>query len=189
MRNPFEKFGLLVGRGPRNQQGKRPDQFVLEDLLVALGWIGKRHVSDGILAKYTGTGDLPPALLDAVMHRWHVPSRHYKLTSNQFEALCRLAVTEHFDPTICPVCRGTAEQWRYRKGRYVPIICPECMGTGHKPFSIRAKARALAIHKNTWMQRGIDRLYGRMLDSLHTWETHGRRKIEFYMMREHRRIE
>ena len=189
MSRTLERFGQLAGQGPRNKPGRRPDQFVLEDLLVALGWIGKPHVADGLLAKYSGSDRLPQALINAVETRWKIPSRKYKLTNSQFSALCRLAITEHFDPTLCNVCQGTKEYMRWHKGTHKRIVCQGCGGTGKKPFSLRSKARALDIHKNTWGSRHLETLYQRMLDSLHQWETHGRRKVDFYLAKEHRRIE
>ena len=193
MSRNLERFGRLATSGPRNTSSRRPDQFVLEDLLIALGWIGKRHVSDGMLSKYTGTGEMPTTLIDAVRSRWKVPSRRYKLTDVEFEALVRLAITEHFDARTCHHCHGTGTTYRWHKRKYKPFSCPDCWGSGRKPFSVRAKARALGVHKNTWGLRDLEALYQRMLDSLSTWETHGRRKVDFYLMRErdleHRRIE
>lgn len=180
----LERFGMLATSGPRNQSSRGPDQFVLEDLLIALGWIQKRHVADSLLAKYTSTGELPPTLLEAVQRRWRIPSRDYKLTEKQFLALCHLAITEHFDPKICPRCRGTGERMRWHKGQLKPLNCPECSGKGRQPFSLRAKSRALNIDKATWGNRKLEQLYERMQKSLHAWETHGRRRIDAYLKRE-----
>ena len=130
MSRNLERFGRLATSGPRNTSSRRPDQFVLEDLLIALGWIGKRHVSDGMLSKYTGTGEMPTTLIDAVRSRWKVPSRRYKLTDVEFEALVRLAITEHFDARTCHHCHGTGTTYRWHKGKYKPFSCPTAGAAG-----------------------------------------------------------
>lgn len=172
----LERLALLTGRGPRNNSRFVADRFVLEDLLIAMGWIGKNHITSGILAKYTGEG-FPPALLSAMKHRWGMHAKRLKLNDGQFESLCRVAITEHFDPVICPTCKGVGEKARWHKGRFKPLPCPNCNGSGHKPFSTRAKSKALGIHKNTWKARNIDVIYGRMLGTLSSWESMCSRKM------------
>lgn len=181
MSRNLERFARLTTSGPRNRKGRTPDQFVLEDLLVALGWIGKAHVADGILAKYTGGEEIPPALFQAVRSRWRVPSRKHRLSAEEFDALCLLAISEHFNSRTCKACHGTGLSFRWHKGKYKPFSCAQCDGTGRRPFSVRSKAKAVGIHKNTWGQRDLENLYQRMLDSLRTWETHGSRKCDEFL--------
>lgn len=183
MGRTFEQLGKLVTSGPRNTSTRRAENFILEDLAVALGWIGKRHVSDSMLANYTSTSEIPDALISAVSRRWRIPARGYKLNNEQFAQLCRLAITEHFSAKLCPSCRGTGESHRMHKGIWKRIPCPSCMGSGRKPFSIRAKAAAIGVNKITWDRRQLDVLYKRMLDALSAWDSYGRRRIEFALGR------
>lgn len=173
----LERFGRLTTRGPRNRSGMSPDRLVLEDLLIALGWIGKRHVSDGLLAKYTMSGEAPNSLIEALKKRWRLASIAHRLTEQQFDLMCRLAVSEFFDPNTCRTCKGNMESFRWHKGKYKRITCPTCLGTGVSPFPMSFRSRSICIDVKTWKRRELDNLYHRMLVSLGAWESYGRRRM------------
>lgn len=177
MANILERLALLsAGSGPRNRRGTH-DRFVVEDLLVALGWIRKAHVVELLLVKYAGQDMHTPELLRMLVKRWESQAKIYKLDGEQIDSLCLLAVAEHMDDRRCTHCKGTGEVMRERKGTRLPVVCPSCGGNGRYHYSGRKKAEAVGIHKNTWRDRRIDRLYNRMLGSLGTWESYGRRHL------------
>lgn len=173
----MELIGKLVTRGPRNRSDVGSDRMVLEDLLIALGWIHKKHVSDGLLAKYTLTGEIPESLVDALKTRWRLASADYKLTDTQFDALCRLAIAEHFDPKRCSHCQGQMEYFVWTKGKHKRVVCPTCLGTGVMPFPTKTRSKAIKIDVKTWHRRDLETLYMRMLVCLGSWESYGRRRI------------
>jgi hypothetical protein len=177
MANILERLSLLSsGGGPRNRQGTH-DRFVVEDILVALGWIRKAHVVELLLVKYAGQAVHTPELLRMLDKRWHHQAARYRLDDEQVESMCLLVIAEHMDDRRCTHCRGTGEVMRERKGRRMPVVCPSCAGNGRYRYSGRKKAEAVGIHKNTWRDRRIDTLYNRMLHSLSTWESYGRKRL------------
>jgi RNase P subunit RPR2 len=179
--NILERLALLAAQGgPRNRSGNA-DRFVIEDLLIALGWLGKTHVVELLLVKYAGQDMHTPELLRMLDKRWHQQAAQYRLDEEQIESLCLLAVAEHMDDRRCTHCRGTGEVMRERKGTRLPVVCPSCGGNGRYHYSGRKKAEAVGIHKNTWRDRRIDRLYNRMLGSLGTWESYGRKRLNKYL--------
>lgn len=179
MAEVLERLGLLAtSGGPRNRRGLRVNQWIVEDLMIALGWIGKRHVVELLMVKYAGQEFRTPELLRMMRARWGGQGARYKLTDEQMDALCLLALAEHFDSRCCGHCKGTGTVTRESKGSIKPTTCPSCWGTGRYRYSIRSKASAIGIHKNTWGARRMDLLYNRMLNSLSSWESYGRRRLK-----------
>lgn len=171
-----ERLGMLAaGNGPRNRPGRQG--LTAEDLMTALGWIGKAHVTDMLLARYAGHEQIPD-LVRMMMARWAHNGCRYKLDEDQMKDLCELAIQEHFDPRTCDHCKGTGVTIKTSKsGGILPVVCPSCWGTGRYRYSIRRKAGAVRIDKNTWGNRKLETLYRRMLNSLSSWETYGCRRI------------
>jgi len=167
---------LSAGGGPRNRAGCA-DRFVIEDLLIGLGWIKKPHVVEMLLAKYGGHGLHTPELIRALHVRWAGHAKRYRLDACQVDDLMLLAIAEHFDDRRCSHCKGTGEVMRERKGMRRPVVCPSCGGNGRYRYSGRKKAESVGIHKNTWRDRKIDSLYNRILLSLGSWESYGRRRL------------
>jgi hypothetical protein len=181
MADVLERLALLSGSGgPRNRAGSA-GRFVIEDLLIGLGWIKKRHVVEMLLVKYGGQPIEMDETLRMLDKRWHQQAATYRLSNDQIEDLCRLAIAEHLDDRRCGHCRGTGEIMRTVKGSKRPMVCPSCGGNGCYRYSGRAKAKALGIHKNTWRDRKLDKVYGRMLQSLSAWESWGRRRMNQHL--------
>jgi hypothetical protein len=168
---------LATGGGPRNRHGLRVDQWIVEDLMVALGWIGKSHVVELLLAKYGGQDARTQKVLHMMRKRWGPHGVRYKLTPKQMDELCLLALAEHLDPRCCGHCKGTGVVVRETKGSIRPVTCPSCWGNGRFRYSIRRKAFVIGIHKNTWGNRRIEALYTRILSSLSSWESYGWRRL------------
>lgn len=177
MANILERLALLsTGSGPRNKS-LSADRFCVEDLTVALGWVGKPHVVELLLVKYSGHEINTPALINALHVRWERQAAKYRMTGEKFEDLCLLALAEHMDDRRCTHCKGTGEILREMKGSKRPVVCPSCGGNGRYRYSGRTKSSAVGIHKNTWRDRKLDKLYFRMLSSLESWESYGRRRV------------
>ena len=181
MTDVFEKMALLAGSGGPRNKSDSGDHFIIEDLLVGLGWLGKRHVVEMLLVKYGGQPIEMEETLRMLDLRWHKKAAEYRLDAEQIEDLCKLAIAEHLDDRRCTHCKGTGEIVRTVKGAKMPVVCPSCGGSGRYRYSGRTKAKALRIHKNTWRDRRLDKVYNQMLQSLSAWESWGRRRMKRHL--------
>ena len=173
----LERLSLLATSGGPRNNGASHDRFVVEDLMVALGWLSKPHIVELMMVKYGGHEISTPELLRMLHKRWQREASRYRLDGEQIDDLCVLALAEHLDDRRCTHCKGTGEIMKRSEAGGKLVVCPSCGGNGRYRYSGRMKATAVGVHKNTWRDRHLDRLYNRMLASLSAWESYGTRKM------------
>lgn len=169
----------LSGNGPHNRPGS--SAVTVEDMHVAVSYIGEPHISALIRALYghdeSGLATVQMALVTKFAHtrRWRHGTR---------ERLAQIAIDEYLYPVTCSQCGGAGKILARQDGRgVIEIPCEPCEGRGFRHWSMRQRAKRLGISHQSWGQLYAD-IYDDYLAALDAWKLEGVRKVAKSLHRE-----
>ncbi len=163
----------LAGTGPHPKPGR--DAVTVEDVQVAVSYIGESHIAAMMYAIYGLDESGVPTIATALVRQFR-PVRRWRTGTRA--KLARQAIEEFLNPDVCPNCGGTGKVLARTVGEGVlEVTCDPCDGRGIKRQSLRRRARRFGISHQAWREQ-YDQVYQEFLFQLDQWRLEGMRYVK-----------